>query len=83
MGRRMVFRFTGPRGFMGHHRLEVLAAGEDRILLRHTIDMKTEGQAQLSWPLISRPLHHGLLEDARARARATCGLVPRQSVPAS
>jgi hypothetical protein len=53
-GRRVVFRFTGPRGFKGGHRLEILPAGEDRTILRHRMAMETEGPALLSWPLIFR-----------------------------
>lgn len=75
-GRRVVFRFTGPRGFKGGHRLEILPAGEDRTILRHRMAMETEGPALLSWPLIFRPLHDELLEDALARAQTACGLVP-------
>jgi hypothetical protein len=70
------FRFRGPRGFIGHHRLEVLPIDEQATLLRHTIDMSTEGPALLTWPLVFRPLHDALLEDALAQAQASLGQVP-------
>ena len=70
------FRFSGPRGFNGFHRFEVLPNGEGFTVLRHTLDMKAEGAALLSWPLVFRPLHDALLEDSLALAQATLGITP-------
>lgn len=75
-GREVTFRFTGPRGFDGFHRLEVLPSGEGRAVLRHTIDMNTRGPALLTWPLVFRPLHDALLEDALALAQDNLGAMP-------
>jgi hypothetical protein len=75
-GQMVKFRFLGPRGFNGSHWLEVLPKGENSTVLRHTIGMRAEGAALLSWPLIIRPLHDALLEDALALAQASVGAVP-------
>lgn len=75
-GQSVKFRFTGPRGFNGHHRLEVLPKNEGCTVLRHTIDMKAQGPALLSWSLVFRPLHDALLEDSFALAQATLGAAP-------
>lgn len=75
-GQMVKFRFTGPRGFNGHHWLDLQARGEHGTLLRHTIDMRIAGAALLSWPLVVRPLHDALLEDALALAQASLGSVP-------
>lgn len=71
------FRLSGPRGFDGFHRFEVLPQGEGFTVLRHTIAMKAKGAALLSWPLVFRPLHDALVEDALALAQANLGLAPR------
>jgi hypothetical protein len=74
------FVFTGPRGFDGHHRLEIVNtivnATEHCCVLRHTIDMTTRGAAIVMWPLVFRPLHDALLEDALAVAQASLGQTP-------
>ena len=75
-GQMVKFRFSGPRGFNGFHRFEVLPKGESCAVLRHTLDMKAQGAALLSWPLVFRPLHDALLEDSLALAQATLGTTP-------
>ncbi len=75
-GQIVSFRFSGPSGFNGIHRFEVLPRSADSTVLRHTIDMKAQGPALLSWPLIFRPLHDALLEDSLALAQVTLGLDP-------
>lgn len=75
-GQVVKFRFLGPRGFDGHHWLEVLPMGGHGTLLRHTIRMRGHGPALLSWPLAIRPLHDALLEDALALAQASLGATP-------
>ncbi len=76
-GQTLKFRFTGPAGFNGFHRFEVLPQSGDCTVLRHTIAMRAEGAALLTWPLVFRPLHDALLEDALALAQATLGVVPQ------
>jgi len=75
-GQIVKFRFTGPRGFLGHHWAEAIPRGEHRTLLRHTIQMRIVGTALLSWPFVVRPLHDALLEDALALAQASLGATP-------
>lgn len=76
-GERIDFRFDGPRGFDGTHSLfiEPLGAGETR--LRHVIDMRLQGPALLTWPLLFRPLHDALIEDALSLAEVGTGMPPR------
>jgi hypothetical protein len=69
-GRTVTFRFTSPKGFLGTHVFTVEAAGGETELT-HTIDMKVRRGAILSWPLIFRPLHDALLEDALDKAQAS------------
>lgn len=75
-GQMIKFRFTAPRGFNGHHWLEVLPKTDRCTLLRHTIHMQTFGSALLFWPLAIRYLHDALLEDAFAFAQAALGTPP-------
>jgi hypothetical protein len=75
-GQSIRFRFTGPRGFNGHHRLEIVRPTAHSCVLRHTIEMTTRGAARLTWPLVFRPMHDALLEDALAVAQATLGQTP-------
>lgn len=70
------FRFLSPRGFHGHHWLEVIDHEKGCAILRHTISMRTGGLALLMWLIIIRPLHDALLEDALAQAQASMGLTP-------
>ena len=67
-GSRIRFRFTGPRGFNGYHEFSVVEAPTGS-LLSHTIEMETTGLALLSWPLVIRPLHDALIEDAFTKAQ--------------
>ncbi len=73
-GKLVQFRFTAPRGFNGVHRLEVLAKGTNKTELRHTIEMNAEGPALLSWPILIRPLHNALVEDALTLVEVRLGL---------
>jgi len=75
-GQLVKFRFTGPRGFDGHHWLELVPTSEHRTLIRHTISMRIAGVALLTWPLVVGPLHDALLEDAMALAQASVGNTP-------
>lgn len=76
-GNRVELRFTAPRGFDGTHTFDVETLAAERTRLRHTIEMRTAGPARWSWPLLYRPLHDALLEDALDRAERATGGVPR------
>ncbi|KUL54792.1 hypothetical protein ADL22_02335 [Streptomyces sp. NRRL F-4489] len=67
------FAFTGPRGFDGFHEFAVLAGGDGRTVLRHTLAMNPRGLARLTWLIVWRPLHDALLEDSLDRAERACG----------
>lgn len=75
-GRSIRFRFTGPRGFNGHHGYEIEEIGLGQARIRHVLEMKTSGRAVLAWPLVYRFLHDALMEDSLDRAQAYCGDVP-------
>jgi hypothetical protein len=75
-GRKVAFQFTVPRGFVGQHWFEVLPSGETGTLLRHTIEMSIAGPALFSWPLVFRPLHDALVEDALTKAQVALGEQP-------
>jgi hypothetical protein len=45
-------------------------------VLEHRIEMNITGTALLTWPLLFRPLHDALVEDALANAQRSLGLVP-------
>ncbi len=76
-GQSIKFRFTKPKGFKGFHGFEVVDDTEQSVVLRHTIEMTLNGSAFLTWPLIIRPLHDALLEDALATAEASLGMIPK------
>jgi len=75
-GRSLHFRFTWPAGFDGGHRFEVEPGPEGHTRLRHVMEMETRGAARLSWPLLFRPLHDALLEDALDLAERGVGAEP-------
>jgi len=66
-GKMVRFRFTGPPGFDGTHTFTVEPAPNDGSRLTHLIDMQAHGPARLSWPLLFRPMHDALLEEALDR----------------
>jgi hypothetical protein len=66
-GRRVRFRFTGPRGFHGWHEFAVHASSGGCRLV-HVLEMNARGPARISWPVVYRPLHDALVEDALDRA---------------
>lgn len=74
-GRSVQFRFTGPRGFDGFHGFDVVGT-QPPVVLRHTLEMTTRGPARITWPLIFRPLHDALIEDALDQAQTSLGLSP-------
>jgi hypothetical protein len=75
-GHRIQFRFTRPKGFVGSHFFEVERVGEEKTRLRHVIEMRIVGLVSLTWPLVFRPLHDALIEDALARAEIYAGRQP-------
>lgn len=70
-GKRILFRFenTHPfsRGVEGYHTLFMERAGRGTRLV-HEIVGTIKGRALLLWPLVIRPLHDALVEDALAIA---------------
>jgi hypothetical protein len=77
-GEAIRFRFTGPKGFDGWHGLEVIDATAVHCVLEHRIEMRVHGRALLTWPLIYRPLHDALIEDALACAQSALGNEPHR-----
>lgn len=67
-GRRVVFRFTEPRGFRGTHGYVLERKSARDVVLRHELEMETAGLALLTWPLFFRPLHDAVVEDSLDRA---------------
>lgn len=76
-GQSVRFRFTGPDGFNGYHEFQTVVQGTGSTVLRHSLKMTTRGFARLSWPVVFRPLHNALVEDALTTAEASLGLSPR------
>jgi hypothetical protein len=74
-GKLVRFGFKAPAGFDGYHCLEVIEH-DSQVELRHTLRMTPRGVAKLTWPLIFRPLHDALLEDAMAKAERAVGVPP-------
>jgi hypothetical protein len=68
-GKRVTFEFISPRGFIGTHWFEVLPRENSGAILRHTIEMSLVGSALITWPLVVRPLHDALVEDALTNAQ--------------
>jgi len=72
-GHSVRFRFTAPHGFVGTHGFDVEALDDARVRIRHVLDMRVEGPARWSWPVLYRPLHDALIEDAFDRAESQFG----------
>lgn len=79
-GLQVRFRFTGPRGFVGTHGLDVEAMHPGRTTLVHSLEMEARGAARIGWPLLFRPLHDALVEDALDQAERSLGLSPHGAV---
>jgi hypothetical protein len=75
--RRVRFRFERPRGFDGFHEFSLVEG--DPPTLEHVLQAEMTGAARLSWPLLFRPLHNDLIEDALANAASGPG--PRDWSP--
>ncbi|EMS78853.1 hypothetical protein [Desulfotignum phosphitoxidans] len=76
-GQSIRFCFTSPKGFNGFHKFDVVNSTHHSVLLRHTIEIKLKGSALLTWPLVIRPLHDALIEDALSTAQASLGIAPQ------
>jgi hypothetical protein len=72
-GRRILFRFTEPKGFNGVHWFEAEPIGPAKTRLRHVIEMQASGKAWLAFAVAIRPLHDALMEDALDRAESSFG----------
>ena len=79
-GRRVRFRFTGPPGLAGTHEFAVREA-PGGCVLGHTIVGRASGRMLAAWPLVLRPLHDALLEDALDKAEAA--VTGRPAAPAA
>jgi hypothetical protein len=75
-GRKVTFEFISPRGFVGRHWFEIVGDGATGTVLRHTIEMSLVGSALLAWPIVIRPLHDALVEDALTNAQVALGEQP-------
>lgn len=62
-------RFTGPRGFDGFHEFTVEPVDATHARLTHLLAMRPRRVARVSWPLLYRPLHDALIEDALENAQ--------------
>jgi Polyketide cyclase / dehydrase and lipid transport len=62
-GRLVEFRFPRRSGFRGLHRFEIEPNG-DGTVIRHVLEGTIHGRTRVVWPLVIRPLHDALLEDA-------------------
>lgn len=67
------FRFERPRGFDGVHEFVVVVDEEASAQLVHVLKARMSGGARLTWPLVFRPLHDALIEDALAGAVVSLG----------
>jgi hypothetical protein len=70
-GTRVIYEFTAPRGLIGTHGFEIVERDSRTTVLRHTLVGRTAGTMRLSWPLVWRPMHDALIEDALDTAAAT------------
>jgi hypothetical protein len=76
-GRSVEFAFTAPHALHGVHRFEAIELGPARTILRNVVEARTSGSMRLAWPLVWRPLHDALMEDALDRAEAELTGLPR------
>jgi Polyketide cyclase / dehydrase and lipid transport len=65
--RLLEFSFPRSGGFRGVHRFELEPSG-DGTTLRHVLEGTTHGRTRVLWPLVIRPLHDALVEDALDKA---------------
>lgn len=70
LGKYVRFRFTEPKGFIGTHCFCLKEINSHTVQIKHEINMRLEGGAKFSWPLIIRWLHDALIEDAFDKAES-------------
>ncbi len=75
-GRLVRFRFKAPRGLQGHHSFELVSRNGGEMVLQHVVEGHATGWMVLGWPLVFRPLHHALIEDAVDHAERAGGREP-------
>ena len=63
-GEKVLFKFSKPVGFIGHHGFKVNEITKNSTEVIHEIDMKTRGLDTLKWVFVIRWLHDALTEDA-------------------
>jgi hypothetical protein len=76
-GRLVLFRFTGPEGFHGHHCFSVETDTPQSALLKHELTITPRGPAVITWPIFFSPLHDALIEESFDRAELQAGLIPK------
>ena len=72
-GNLVAFVHAPPPGFVGHHEFVLERAAEEgpgAVRLRHVLMMTPADNARLTWPLVWKPLHDALMEDALDRAES-------------
>ncbi len=77
-GRLVEFTAAPGQGLDGTHTFVVDAAGSDRAVLRHVLDLRLSGWMRLGWPLAVRWLHDAVLEDLLDRAELAAGSGPQR-----
>lgn len=80
-GRRVVFRFTKPRGFTGIHFFDISDAGPGLVKISHVIEMSVSIKGWVMWHLAIRWLHDALVEDAFDRVEEFAAGVPVKRYP--
>ena len=78
-GSSVTFRFKAPDGFDGTHGFEVRPLADGRTELRHVLKMEAKRGATISWPVVFRPLHDALIEDAFDQAERSLGVGPAEA----
>lgn len=72
------FSFLRPDGLHGDHWFEVIPVAGVSVL-RHGLVARTTGAMRWQWPLVFRPLHDALIEDALDRAVEAVGGTPERA----
>ncbi|MCB1167414.1 MAG: hypothetical protein KDK37_13690 [Leptospiraceae bacterium] len=81
-GKRIVFEFEQEglsRGLVGVHYFELLTEGNGEFIIRHVIDVRLRWPAFLLWPILIRPLHDALLEDALDNFESAVSAMPENA----
>jgi len=75
-GSRVVYEFTAPHGLVGTPGFDVVPRNVGISVLRHTLEGTTTGTMRVAWPLVWRPMHDALIEDALDTAAASLAATP-------